>query len=62
MDADVIDPVFIGTGNPEMFGFTPEQVIHTIRNTNFKYFDFTEWIPETGYPYAVQIIKEVLMK
>lgn len=62
LDIDAIDPCFIKTGTPEMFGFSPEQVINTIRHTNFKYFDLVEWIPDKGHPYIVQIIKEVLWK
>ncbi|NYZ79960.1 arginase family protein, partial [Candidatus Micrarchaeota archaeon] len=62
LDADVMDPAYVGTGTPEALGFTPEQIISTIRNTEFRYFDFVEWMPDVGYAYAVQIIKEVLFK
>ena len=62
LDVDAMDPCFVGTGTPEMFGATPEAVVNTIRNTNFRYFDIMEWIPEQGYPYLVQIVKEVLFK
>lgn len=62
LDVDVMDPCFIGTGTPEMFGATPESVVNTIRNTDFKYFDVMEWVPEQGFAYLVQIVKEVLFK
>ena len=62
LDVDVMDPVYVGTGTPEMFGCTPEQVVNTIRNSYFKYFDLVEWIPDKGYPYIIQIVNEVLFK
>ena len=61
-DADVLDPIYLNSGTPEALGFSPEQVIEVIRNTNFKYFDLVEWIPPQGNAYAVQILKEVLWK
>ena len=62
LDVDVIDPVYVGTGTPEAFGASPKQVIETIRNTDFNYFDLVEWIPEKGEAYLVSILKEVLWK
>ena len=62
LDIDVLDPVFTSTGTPEAFGATPQQVIETIRNTNFNHFDLVEWIPLQGEAYAISFLKEVLWK
>jgi len=62
IDLDVLDPIYAKTGTPEMFGYTPEQVVDIIRRTEFKYCDLVEWIPDQGYPYVVQIVKEILFK
>lgn len=62
IDVDVMDPSYIHTGNPETLGHSPADVIKIIRNTEFKYADIVEWIPERGYPVVVKIAQEILFK
>lgn len=62
LDVDVLDSCYINTGTPEAFGASPKQVLETIKNTDFNYFDLVEWIPQQGKSYLVNILKEVLWK
>ncbi len=62
LDVDVLEPIYMETGTPEAFGANPKQVIETIKNTDFKYFDLVEWIPPQGEAYAVSFFKEALWK
>ncbi|GEM_PF-2706279 len=62
IDVDIMDPIYIDTGAPEAFGAKPEQVVDIINNTKFKYCDITEWIPDSGYPVMVSLVKNILWK
>ncbi|MFH0986684.1 MAG: arginase family protein [Candidatus Micrarchaeota archaeon] len=62
IDIDVLDPCYIGTGAPEAFGATFEQLAEAVRSVKFKYCDIVEWIPPAGYPYIIQLVKEILAK